>query len=306
MKLGLVTAILDTEDYRGMIDELAKNGLEAAEVACWPAGKAARRYAGVSHVDVDRVLADDAYADDVLSYASQNGVEITNLAYYPNNLDEDLDGRAAANAHLLKVIDAAAKLGVNSVGTFVGRMQHATAQDNLVEVRKVWPAIIDHAEDKGVRVTIENCPMLFTSDEWPGGQNLMTTPALWDEVFSILDSDMFGLNFDPSHFVWQQLDYVKAVYDYRDKIFHVHFKDIKLYADKLARVGTMAYPLEFMAPKIPGLGDVRWDEFVSALTDIGFEGGACIEVEDRSFEGSREAVGRSIAQSAHYMRNYVS
>lgn len=305
MKLGLVTAIFDSLDYRQTMQAMGELGLEAAEVACWPAGKAERRYAGVSHIDVDRVLADDDYSQSVLSCADENGIQITNLAYYPNNLDADLERRGAANDHLKNVIAAAQKLGVNSVGTFIGRMQDRTVEENLAEVKRVWPELVAYAEDRGVKITIENCPMLFSSDEWPGGQNLMTTPALWDEIFSILDSDMFGLNFDPSHFVWQQMDYVKAVYDYRDKIFHVHFKDIKLLPEGLNRYGTMAYPLKFMSPKIPGLGDIDWDRFVSALTDIGYDGGACIEVEDRSFEGSDELVKKSVAQAARYMRNFV-
>lgn len=305
MKLGLVTAILDTYDYQQMIDAMAEVGLEAAEVACWPSGPAARRYAGVSHIDAQRVLVDQEYAENIKKYAEYHGIELATLAYYPNNLDADLDARKAANDHLLTVIDAAAKLGVGAVGTFVGRMQSATVEENLAEVRRVWPAIVAHAEDAGVKIAIENCPMLFTSDEWPGGQNLMTTPALFDEVFQILDSDMFGLDFDPSHFVWQQMDYLAAVRDYAPKIFRVHFKDIKVLGDELARRGVMAYPLEVMRPKIPGLGDVDWGAFVSELTDIGYDGAACIEVEDKAYEGSDAAVRASIAQAARYMRQFV-
>ena len=90
-----------------------------------------------------------------------------------------------------------------------------------------------------------------------------------------------------------------------DKIFHVHFKDIKLYHDKLNQVGIMAYPLEYMSPKIPGYGDVDWGKYVSALTDIGYDGYTCIEVEDKYFEGSKEKVIDSLKLSKHYMTNFV-
>lgn len=147
--------------------------------------------------------------------------------------------------------------------------------------------------------------MLFGRDQWPGGQNLMTTPKLWRTIFDLLPSDYLGLNYDPSHFVWQMMDYVKPIYGFRDKIFHIHFKDIKLYPDRLDQMGIMAYPLDFMQPKIPGLGDVQWDRFVSALTDIGYDGFACIEVEDRAFEGTEEKVRDSLIQSKRYMEQYV-
>ena len=196
-------------------------------------------------------------------------------------------------------------LGVNLVTTFIGRDQTKTVEDNLPEMVQVWDPILKKAEEKGVRIAIENCPMLFTDDEWPGGQNIMTSPANWRRVFDLLDSDYLGLNFDPSHFVWQQMDYIRPVYEFRKKLFHIHFKDIKMYPEKLADAGIMAPPLQYMAPKIPGLGDVDWGAFVSALTDVGYDGPACLEIEDRAFEGSLERIKRSIELSVHYMQNFV-
>lgn len=157
-----------------------------------------------------------------------------------------------------------------------------------------------------MRIAIENCPMLFTNDEWPGGQNIMSTPANWRRVFEILDSPNLGINYDPSHFVWQQIDYIKPIYEFKDKIFHVHYKDIKVFWDKLADVGVMATPLEYMSPKIPGLGDVDWGKYVSALTDIGFEGCSVIEIEDKSFEKDIEDAKRAIRLSARYLRNLLN
>ncbi len=305
MKLGLVTAILEQYDYEKMIDTVSAMGFECVEVACWPAGKAERRYAGVSHIDVARVCTDDGYARHVLDYAAQYGVEISALAFYPNTMDGDLEKRAANIAHLETVIRASAKLGVNLVTTFIGRDQTKSVEDNLALVAQVWPPIIALAEELGVKIAIENCPMLFGRDQWPGGQNLMTTPVIWHKVFDILPSPNLGINYDPSHFVWQMIDYIKPIYEFKDKIFHVHYKDIKLFKDKLERVGVMAYPLDFMSPKLPGLGDVDWGRFVSALTDIRYDGFTCIEVEDKAFEGSEAAVLDSLRLSKRYLEQFV-
>lgn len=156
-----------------------------------------------------------------------------------------------------------------------------------------------------MKIAIENCPMLFTDDEWPGGQNLMTSPANWRKVFEILDRPNLGINYDPSHFVWQQIDYIKPIYEFKDKIFHVHYKDIKVYPDKLADVGIMATPLEYMSPKLPGLGDVDWGKYVSALTDIRYQGYTCIEVEDKAFESSLDDAKKAVLLSAKYLRNFI-
>lgn len=236
---------------------------------------------------------------------SGEGAEVANGHGYPNTMDADLDKRTAAVEHLKKLICASAKLGVNMVTTFIGRDQTKTVEQNLELVREVWPPIIALAEAKGVKIAIENCPMLFGADQWPGGQNLMTTPAIWRKVFEILPSANLGLNYDPSHFVWQMIDYIQPLYEFKDKIFHVHYKDIKVYPDRLQQVGIMGYPLDFMSPKLPGLGDVNWGKYVSALTDIGYQGYTCIEIEDKAFEGSVEDVKKSVLLSTKYLRNYV-
>lgn len=303
MKLGFVSAILDGWTFEEMIDTASEMGYACVEVACWPCGKAERRYAGVSHINVDELIDEKvAYIKD---YCAKKNVEISSLAFYPNTMDGNLEKREAAVAHLKKVICASARLGVNMVTTFIGRDQTKSVEENLELVKEIWPPIVALAEEKGVKIAIENCPMLFGRDQWPGGQNLMTTPAIWRKVFEILPSPNLGINYDPSHFVWQMIDYIRPLYEFKDKIFHVHYKDIKLYPDKLREVGIMAYPLDFMSPKLPGLGDVDWGKYVSALTDIGYDGYTCIEVEDRAFEGSREKVLDSLRLSKRYMEQFV-
>ena len=295
MKIGLVSAILEDYDFKEMIDTISELGFECVEVACWPKAKAERRYAGVSHIDVNDL--DDKKAEEILSYCKEKNVEISALAYYPNTMDGDLEKREANIKHLYKVIDAGQKLGINLVTTFIGRDQNKNVEENLELVKEIWVPIVKYAEEKGVRIAIENCPMLFDGDQWPGGQNLMTTPVIWRKVFDILDSDYIGINYDPSHFVWQMIDYIQPI--------HGHYKDIKLLKEKLKECGTMAYPLQYMKPKLPGLGDVDWGKYVSALTDIDYDGYTCIEIEDKNFEGSKERVIDSLKLSLKYMRQFV-
>ena len=303
MKLGILTSILDGWTFQEVLEIAADMGFSCMEVACWPQGKAERRYAGVSHINVDELS--DEKAAYLQAYCLEKNVEISSLAYYPNTLDPDLDKRAAAAEHLKKLIAASKKLGVNMVTTFIGRDQTKTVEENLELFEQVWKPLIALAEENQVKIGIENCPMLFDAGQWPGGQNLATTPKIWREMFSRIPSEYFGLNYDPSHFVWQRIDYLKPLYEFKDKIFHVHYKDIKLYPDRLDDVGIMGYPLEYMAPKLPGLGDVDWGAYVSALRDIGYDGYTCVEVEDRAFEGSLEDVKKSLLLSKRYMEQFV-
>lgn len=303
MKMGFVSAILEENTFEEMIDIASEHGFQCVEVACWPKGNAERRYAGVSHIDVDNL--DDEKITYIQNYCKEKKVEISSLAYYPNTMDQDLEKRRLAVAHLKKVIAASSKLGIGMVTTFIGRDQTKSVEENLELVKEVWPEIIREAEAYKVKIAIENCPMLFGKDQWPGGQNLMTTPVIWRKVFELVKSDYLGINYDPSHFVWQMIDYIEPIYEFADKIFHVHYKDIKIYPEKLNKAGTMAYPLEYMSPKIPGLGDVDWGKYVSALTDIGYNGYTCIEVEDRAFEDSQEDIINSLRLSKRYMEQFV-
>ncbi len=304
MKFGVLTAIFDGMEFYDVVDFASEHNLECLEVACWPAsGGAKRRYAGVCHIDAEALT--EEKAEEIKAYLQQKHVKISSLGYYPNTMDPDLEKRTAYVNHIHALIDASALLGVNMVTTFLGRDPKKNVEENLELVKEVWPPILQHAEEKNVRIAIENCPMWFTKDEWPGGQNLMTTPSNWRKVFDLLKSPNLGINYDPSHFIWQQIDYIKPLYEFKDRIFHVHYKDIKLYQDKLADVGVMAYPLEYMSPKLPGLGDVDWGRYVSALNDIRYNGDSVIEVEDKAFEGSLEDAKKAVLLSARYLRNFI-
>jgi len=288
LKLGLLTAPFPRRSLDRVAEWAAGEGFEMLEVACWPgAGPERRRYAGTSHIDAAKF---DPGA--VLEMLEKHGLEISSLAYYPNNLHPDPKERRAANRHLRKVIDAAAALEVPIVGTFVGRDKTKNVPDNFREFRKVWPRLVDYAEGKGVKIAIENCPMIFSWDEWPGGTNLASTPAAWDEMFSIVDSPSFGLNLDPSHLVWLQIDYERVVRDYAEKILHVHAKDLEIDRDGLYRNGTLSLGMGWQVPRLPGLGEVRWDRFVAALYRAGYDYVVSIEHEDRDFEATEDLVKR--------------
>lgn len=305
MKMGFITSLFDGWTYEETIDEVSRMGIECVEVASWPQGKAERKYGGVTHIEAERVLADDAYARHLLDYAAERRVRICALAYYPNNLDPDPERRRAFNDHLVACIHAAKRLDVPKVTTFIGRVTDKTFEENLEIAREVWTPILGVAEEEGILVCIENCPMYFDASNWPGGQNIMTTPANWERVFEVLPSRNLGLALDPSHFVWQMVDCSAAIREFKDRIYHVHFKDIKLKPEQLARRGVMAYPLDIMDPKIPGYGDVDWSEFVSQLSMAGYDGDCCLEIEDRFFEDSREHLVQAVELSKRYMDQFV-
>lgn len=303
MKLGLVSAILPEKNFEEVIDLAKRYGFQSVEMMCWPAGKAERRYAGITHIDVDNLT--DKRSKEIIDYASTNGVEVSALSYYPNPLDPDLEKSSIAIAHIKKLIANAKRVNVSNVNAFVGRDHKKSLSENMVEFKRVWPDIIKLAEDHDVKVGIENCPMLFTEDEWPGGKNLATTPAIWEDMFSIIPSKHFGLNYDPSHFIWQQMDYIKPIYDFSEKIFHAHIKDIKIIKHKLSRVGIMAVPLAYSIPKLPGHGDVDWGQYISALEDIQFKGHVSIEIEDKAFEETLEDRLNAIALAKRYMNQFI-
>jgi len=298
MRLGLLTAAFPDLSLAEVAEWAGGNGFEALEIACWPTGDGeGRRYAGVSHIDVTS-FDPDAVRETVASH----GLEISALAYYPNNLHPDDAHREAVNAHLGKVVDAAARLGVVVVGTFVGNDKDRPLPENLERFRRIWPPLVAHAGERGVRIAIENCPMIFSLDEWPGGANLAWSPAIWDELFSAIPDENFGLNLDPSHLVWLMIDYERAVYDYADRIFHVHAKDLEVRRDGLYKHGTFSSGMGWQVPRLPGLGEVRWDRFLAALYAVGYDGVVSVEHEDRRFEGTEELVKRGFLLARDTLR----
>lgn len=298
--LGFVSAILADRTLEEVLATAAACGYEGVELMCWPVGKAERRYAGVTHIDVDT---DDPAA--VTALCQKYGVAITGLGYYPNPLSADPDEAARSKAHLEKVIAYAPKLGVGVVNTFLGRDPKKSVEENWPAFLAIWPGLVHLAERHGVRIGIENCPMLFTGDEWPGGKNLAVSPAIWRKMFAAIPSPHFGLNYDPSHLVWQFIDPIAPIREFAPRFVHVHAKDVRLDRERLDDVGILATPLEYHRPKLPGLGEIDWGRFFSVLSDSGYSGPVVVEVEDRAYEGSLEGRTAALSQAARYLRSYI-
>jgi len=304
MKLGLMTAAFPGQDLRQVAEWASANEFQMLELACWPVGKAERRYAGVTTLDVtdlDKVGADEARA--IMKY---NGLEISSLGYYPNPLHPDEAHRNIVIEHLKKVIDAAALvMDEPIVGTFVGRNKDKNLEENFEEFAKVWPGIIKYAGERDVKIAIENCPMIFSNNEWPGGTNMASSPAVWRKMFEIIPDDNFGLNLDPSHLVWLMIDYNRAVRDFTERIFHVHAKDLEIDREGLYQNGTISLGMGWQIPRLPGLGEVQWDRFISTLYRFGYDYVISIEHEDRKFEGADELVKRGFMISRDVLKPYI-
>lgn len=297
IQLGFFSAILPELSLEQVLAFAAEQQAGVVELAAWPKQKAERRYSGITHVEVDKPA-------EARKAIDASGVKCSGLGYYPNLLSADAAEAAIAREHLPKVIRAAAEMGIGQVHTFIGRDPKKSVEDNWPKMLEVWTPLVRLAEKEGVRIGIENCPMWFTGDEWPGGKNLMTTPAIWRKVFAELNSPNLGLNYDPSHFAWMRMDYLKPLRGFTDRLFHLHAKDVRVDLERFDEVGPMAHPLAYHRPKLPGLGEIDWGRFFSVLTDVGFGGAVCVEVEDRAYEGSLEGRKAAVAQSLRFLRNF--
>lgn len=304
IELGFATAILPELSLSEIFTFARETGYQCIEVMCWPVSRAERRYAGVTHINVARL--DDKELSRTISMVQDSGVSISALGYYPNCLSPNEAESQASIQHLKTVIEAAPKLGLTRVNTFIGRDWTRSVEDNWPRLLRLWQPIVALAEQSGVRIGIENCPMLFSKDEWPGGKNIAISPAIWRRLFSDLRSENIGLNYDPSHMVWQQMDYLAPMREFAGRLFHIHLKDVRIDKEKLDSVGILAHPAEYHTPKLPGLGDIDWGRFFSVLLDAGYRGPACVEVEDRAYEKSLDDRKESLRQSFRYLKNFVS
>ena len=302
MKLGFFTAALPGNTLEQAAKWGAESGFQAIEIACWPFEKATRRYAGVTHINVTEL--DKAQAKDIRSMLDGYGLTVSSLGYYPNPLHPDPEHRETVIGHLKKVIKAAEMLEVPIVGTFIGKDKNKTVPQNLEDYAKIWPPIVKFAKEHGVKIAIENCPMLFSYDEWPGGVNLASTPAIWRKMWEIIPDDNFGLNLDPSHLILQMIDYERVVREFRDKIFHVHAKDLHIDWEGVYNHGVLSQGMGWQIPRLPGLGDMDWGKFFAALTGIGYDYVVSIEHEDRAFEGDEELVKRGFYLSRDVLKPY--
>lgn len=304
MKLGFVSAILPDLSLTEVIDFAATENFRCVELMCWPVGAAERRYAGVTHVDVANLT--DAQASEITDQVASKGIEISALGYYPNPLTPDLEEAAIAIGQIEKLIDTAPKLNVDTVTSFIGRDPAKSIDGNWPRFLEVWRPLIQRAEDNGVKIAIENCPMYFTNDEWPSGKNLAYCPEVWRRMFHDISSDAFGLNYDPSHFVWQHIEEGPALIEFAEKLFHIHAKDARVDQKRLNDVGILGTPLQYHTPKLPGLGNVDWTHFFSILSEQGYAGPVCIEVEDRPYEKTLNSRKGALRQSKRFLDQFMT
>jgi sugar phosphate isomerase/epimerase len=300
VQLGFVSAILPEQSLEQVFLTARETGYDCVELMCWPPGKAQRRYAGVTHIDVTTFGAKEA--QEVQALSNKHGIKISGLGYYPNPLDPDPDVRETVTKHLLQVISAAKLLNLDVVNTFIGRDWTKLVEDQWDTMKTTWCPIVDHAEKHNIKIAIEHCPMIFGRNEWPGGKNLASNPGVWRKLFAEFPN--MGLNFDPSHLAWQMIDIPRAIREFGKHIYHVHAKDARVDVDALYEQGVMG-PM-WHTPKLPGMGDVNWGQFFGALTDTGYNGSVCVEVEDRAYEKTLEDRKRSLVQSQRFLRQYVS
>jgi sugar phosphate isomerase/epimerase len=303
MKLGLLTAPFPDLPLEDVADWAAANGFESLEICCWPkSGGAARRYAGICHIDVDGFT--QGQADEINAMLISKGLTVSGLGYYPNPLHPDPEHRELVQGHLKKVITAASMMGVAVVNTFIGADGSKTQDQNWEQARTEWPHIVEHATNVGVKIAIENCPMIFSGDEWPSGHNVAYSPRIWRQMFETFGSTV-GLNLDPSHLIWQMIDIERVIGEFGDRIYHVHAKDLEIDEDGLYEYGILSAGIGWQVPRVPGLGDVDWGGFMSALYRAGYDGDITVEHEDRQFEDSDELIKSGFLIARDVLRPYI-
>ena len=302
MKLGLLTAPFADAKLTQVADWSAAAGFEALEIACWPSvGGETRRYAGTCHIAVEDMT--PAKASEIMGEIAAKGLAVSGLGYYPNPLHADAAHRDAVTLHLGKVITAAGMMGVKVVNTFVGGDRALSVDQNWARALQIFPAIVAHASDNGVTLAFENCPMIFSPDEWPGGHNIAYAPKIWRRIFEAWDG--VGMNYDPSHLVWQMIDQARFIREFGAKIVHVHAKDLMIDRDGLYENGIISLGMGWQVPRMPGLGEVNWAETFAGLYRAGYDGPVIIEHEDRNFEGSDDKIKRGFLLARDVLRPFV-
>jgi len=303
MQLGLLTAPFPDTPLTKVADWAVSAGFESLEIACWPVSKGpTRRYAGTTHIDVAAV--DREQARDIAAELDSKGLTISALGYYPNPLHPDREHRETVMAHLKRIITVAGWIGLPVANTFCGGDASKTVDENWADALTVWPDVVAHARENGVKIAFENCPMIFSDDEWPGGHNIAYSPYVWRRILEAWGDDV-GMNYDPSHLVWQMIDQARFIREFGPHMLHAHAKDLMIDQDGLYERGIMSAGMGWQIPRLPGLGDVDWSAFFSGLYRAGYDGPIIIEHEDRDFEGTDDLVKRGFLLARDVLRPYV-
>ena len=303
MKLGFLTAPLPDLPLEDVAAWAGENGFESIEIACWPPAKGpSRRYAGTSHIDVTDLS--ESRATEIVDMVASHGLTISGLGFYPNPMHADPEVREAAIAHQRLVIEACAKMKVPFFNTFMGGDPALHVDANWERALEIWPPIVEHAKAHGVKITIENCPMIFSYDEWPAGNNIAWSPYIWRRIIATW-GDTIGLNYDPSHLVWLMIDQERFIREFGPNILHVQAKDVEINRDGLYERGVLSGGMGWQVPRLPGLGEAPWNRIFAALWRAGYDGDVIIEHEDRDFEGNDDLVKRGFLLARDVLRPYI-
>lgn len=305
MKIGFLTVALGNTKLEEIAKWSSENGFEALEVAVWPLVNER----DFSSTTIDVTNFSKKKAEEIRKMLEKYNLIISSLAYYDNNLDSNPEKRKNVNEHLKKVIDAAHLLKVELVGTFIGRNIRKSVEENIKEFEKVFKPLITYAEKKNVRLMIENCPMVGWQEPEKIG-NIFYSPQLWKEILRITPNS-FGINFDPSHLYWLGIDHIKTLEEFKDRIFHVHAKDVEVNDSMLYQQGIFGYfgsnlhGKSWWIYRLPGLGEINWQEFVRALKRIGYDFVISIEHEDPVWAGTIEKSKIGLKMGLEHLRNSI-
>ena len=258
MQVGILTAPFANEPLEHVIDFAAEAGFDCLEVVSGP---------GSRHIDSAKFRAKDA--KKVRKQLDAAGLTFSSLVWYTNMTPPDADERKRTVKQMNKIVDIAADLGVSVVCTLAGMPLPGNDKMATIEseAKKAFGPLVKHAAKKGVKIALEN---------WYATniQNL----AHWERLFELVPDDNFGLNFDPSHLLWQGIDHLHAVEAFADRIFHTHAKDTEVVEHKLRWVGNQARG--WWRYVIPGYGEIDWGTYIARLRRNGYNGVLSIEHED--------------------------
>lgn len=301
MKLGFLTVGLSPMSLEEIIAWGAGVSFETLEIGCWPVDNT-RPFQGTQ---LDVTTMDKQRAIDIFAHCRQQDISISCLTYCANNLAHAQAERTANIEHLTKVIEAAAMLNVDTVCTFIGRDETEPIAENIKLAGRVFRPILDFAADKNVKICIENCPM-------PGWQyegllgNVAHSPDVWDALFEVLPDENFGLNLDPSHLHWLDIDPARAATEYGPRILYAHAKDTEIITEQRYRRGIMdLVEGGWRRSRVPGGGEIDFKAFIMGLQKGGYDGPLSIELEDRDWLGSCEKVQEGLIKGLNYLQPLV-
>lgn len=259
MYVGVLTAPFGGESLEHVAAFAGEYGFGGMEVIAGP---------GCNHIDLTNFTAADA--ERINELMEKRNLVISSVAAYTNNTDSDPTRRASANDTVRKAIDAAELLGVEVVCTLAGMPVPGKSKMQTIEedCAAVFTPLAEYAASKGKKIALEN--WYATNIQHMGH---------WDRLFEVVPNAAFGLNFDPSHLAWQEIDYIAAVEKFAPRIFHTHAKDTEINERKRSWVGNQDGG-GWWRYVIPGLGMVRWGEYIAALRKNGYNGVLSIEHED--------------------------